>query len=181
MPAYEVRPATAGDAAAVAEIWRAGWADGHLGNVPEALVAIRTPESFQTRAAERLSDTTVAVAGNGEVAGFIMVVGDEVEQVYVSANHRGTGVAALLLAEAERQVAAGGHDRAWLAVVAGNARARRFYERSGWTDDGPFDYPAEDSGHKIPVPAHRYIKIISTAQHSGSPRDGDPPSVEQLS
>jgi ribosomal protein S18 acetylase RimI-like enzyme len=160
MPAYQVRRATADDARVVADIWRDGWADGHLGNVPEALVAIRTPESFKTRAAERIGDTTVAVAGNDEVAGFIMVVGDEVEQVYVSANHRGTGVAALLLTEAERQVAAAGHDRAWLAVVAGNARARRFYERSGWTDEGPFDYPAEDAGRKIPVRPHRYVKRV---------------------
>jgi RimJ/RimL family protein N-acetyltransferase len=28
------------------------------------------------------------------------------------------------------------YDRAWLAVVAGNARARRFYERAGWAADG---------------------------------------------
>jgi GNAT superfamily N-acetyltransferase len=159
MPSYQLRPATDADAPAVAAIWRDGWRDGHLGHVPDALVEIRTPESFDTRAAERVADTTVAADGN-EVAGFVMVVGDEVEQVYVSAPHRGTGVAALLLAEAERLVAEGGHARAWLAVVPGNARARRFYERAGWVDEGLFDYRASVERGTLPVPCHRYVKPV---------------------
>ena len=77
----------------------------------------------------------MAVSEAGELLGFVMVVGDEVEQVFVGPAGRGAGVAAVLLAEAERQVAAGGHDEAWLAVVAGNARARRFYEKCGWIDE----------------------------------------------
>ena len=48
-----------------------------------------------------------------------MVVDDEVEQVYVAADFRGTGVAAALIGEAERQVEADGHRKAWLAIVAG--------------------------------------------------------------
>jgi ribosomal protein S18 acetylase RimI-like enzyme len=159
MAALTLRPANAADAAAVATIWYEGWCDGHLGHVSEDLVAIRTPESFQERAAQRTADTTVAVT-DGQVAGFVMVVGDEVEQVYVAADHRGTGVARLLLTEAERAVAAAGHRHAWLAVVAGNTRARRFYERSGWVDEGPFDYPAAAAGGTIAVRAHRYTKPV---------------------
>ncbi|HZN73099.1 MAG TPA: GNAT family N-acetyltransferase [Micromonosporaceae bacterium] len=154
-----IRTATAEDSPVVAAIWRDGWRDGHLGHVPGALVAERTPESFDERAAQRVDDTTVAVV-DGTVAGFVMVVGDEVEQVYVSADHRGTGVAAALLAEAERLVSANGHDRAWLAVATGNARARRFYERRGWVDEGPFDYPAAGANGPIPVPCHRYAKRV---------------------
>jgi GNAT superfamily N-acetyltransferase len=152
-----LRPARPEDAPAVAEIWHHGWRDGHLGNVPDALTAVRTPGSFRVRAGERVADTVVAEV-DGEVAGFIMVDGDEVEQVYVSAEHRGRGVAGVLLAEAERLVAAAGHERAWLAVVPGNARARRFYERSGWADDGLFDRYV---GGTIPVPCHRYVKRVS--------------------
>ena len=80
--------------------------------------------------------------------------------MYVSADHRGSGVASALLAEAERLVAAAGHRQAWLAVVPGNARARRFYERSGWVDDGPFDNPAAYAGGTIPVPCRRYVKTV---------------------
>ena len=152
-----LRPASADDAAAIASIWHAGWRDGHLGHVPDALVAARTTESFHVRAAQRVGDTAVAVVG-GEVAGFVMVVGDEVEQVYVAEQHRGTGVAARLLAEAARLVAVNGHARAWLAVATGNTRARRFYERNGWTDEGAFDHSAPSDTGPIAVPCHRYTK-----------------------
>ncbi|WP_410661693.1 GNAT family N-acetyltransferase [Amycolatopsis sp. lyj-112] len=155
-----LRPAVAEDARAVAEIWYHGWRDGHLGNVPDALLRVRTRESFWERAAARVGDTAVAWV-NGEVAGFVMVVGDEVEQVYVSSAHRGSGVAGVLLAEAERLVGAGGHSLAWLAVAPGNARARRFYERSEWVDAGGFEYRASGPDGAISVPCQRYVKTLS--------------------
>lgn len=156
-----LRAAETADAADVADIWRVGWADGHLGFVPDALAALRTDESFLVRASERVADTTVATVDGG-VVGFVMVVDDEIEQVYVASSYRGTGVADRLLADAERQVAAHGHRRAWLAVVAGNARARAFYERMGWHDDGPFDYTADSHAGPIVVPCHRYTKQLTT-------------------
>jgi GNAT superfamily N-acetyltransferase len=128
--------------------------------VPEELVAVRTKESFRMRAAEHVEDTIVADVG-GSVAGFTMIVDDEVEQVYVAAAHRGSGVADALLADAEARIRAAGHSRAWLAVVAGNARARRFYERRGWADDGPLIYPAEGPNGPIDVPTHRYVKDVT--------------------
>lgn len=157
-----LRPATAADAEQVATIWGEGWRDGHLGNVPDALVAVRTPESFRSRAGERVADTTVAVVEDTqEVAGFVMVVADEVEQVYVSAQHRGSGVAGTLLAEAERLVAAAGHSRAWLVVAPGNTRARRFYERCGWADEAGFTYTASvPGGSPVEVPCRRYVKPL---------------------
>lgn len=121
MPAVTLRPARPDDAAAEAAIWSAGWCDGHLGHVPDALAAVRTDDSFGTRAAQRIADTTVA----------------------------------------ERLVGAGGHDRAWLAVATGNGRARRFYERQGWVDEGPFDYPAAAADGPVAVPCHRYVKPVA--------------------
>ena len=159
--AVALRPARRDDAKAVAEIWYLGWRDGHVGNVPDELYPARTRASFESRAPQRVDDTVVAIVDDA-VAGFVMVVGDEVEQVYVSTHHRGTGVAAVLLAEAERLVEANGHERAWLAVVAGNARARRFYQRNGWTDEGLFDYPAASATGPIAVPSHRYVKRVAT-------------------
>ncbi|WP_204044058.1 GNAT family N-acetyltransferase [Acrocarpospora phusangensis] len=158
-----MRPATREDAQDVAKIWIDGWRDAHLGHVPEELAAVRTAESFGVRASQRVDDTVVAAVG-GSVAGFVMVVGDEVEQVYVAEQHRGTAVAAILLAEAERLVAAAGHGKAWLAVVAGNPRARRFYERNGWTDEGPFEYAASAAAGPVLVPTHRYTKDVVGTQ-----------------
>ncbi|WBB61476.1 GNAT family N-acetyltransferase [Streptomyces sp. WMMC500] len=157
-----LRPARPGDAAAVAGIWRSAWRDAHLGHVSEELVAMRTPESFAARAAARVPDTAVAEVG-GEIAGFVTAVADEVEQLFVAAEHRGTGVAALLLAEGERRVAERGHRQAWLAVVTGNARARRFYARQGWADEGPFAYRAEGRDGPVTVECHRYTRSLSVA------------------
>jgi GNAT superfamily N-acetyltransferase len=154
-----LRPARAGDEGTIAEIWELGWRDAHLGNVPDQLLAVRTSESFRTRAADRLGDTTVGLV-DGQVAGFVMIVADEVEQMYVAARHRGHGVADLLMEDAERQIAAAGHGVAWLAVVAGNARARRFYERRGWSDDGLFEHHAPSERGPVLVPAHRYVKRV---------------------
>lgn len=153
-------PARQEDADRVADIWHLGWQDGHRGLVPVALAEARTEDSFSARAAERVADTTVATV-DGVVVGFVMVVDDEVEQVYVTSEARGTGVARELIVEAERQVRANGHETAWLAVVPGNARARAFYARAGWVDEGPFDYQASDDGRSIGVPCHRYVKRVA--------------------
>ena len=157
--AVTLRPALEGDAPSVARIWHVGWRDGHLGHVPDELTAIRTEDSFFERAVQHIDRTTVACIDD-EVVGFVMVVDDEVEQVYVDAASRGSGVASVLLAEAERLVSASGHRKAWLAVVAGNTRARRFYERSGWSDEGPMDHAAPTDGAPVMVPALCYTKGV---------------------
>jgi GNAT superfamily N-acetyltransferase len=100
------------------------------------------------------------VADDGSLLGFVMVVGDEVEQVFVAPAGRGTGLASELLAEAERRVAAGGHASAWLAVVVGNARARRFYERQGWSDAGDLPYEVTAGGEVFVSPCRRYVKRV---------------------
>src|SRR6476659_10255980 len=146
--------------AAVAELWYVGWHDGHAGHVPEGLTAARTLEAFHERTPSRIVDTTVAVSADGELLGFILVAGDEVEQVFVGRDARGTGLAARLLAEAERQVAGAGHDLAWLAVVEGNARARAFYEREGWRDEGDLPYEVTVDGQRFVSPCRRYEKAV---------------------
>jgi GNAT superfamily N-acetyltransferase len=148
--------------APVADIWHAGWHDGHAGHVPTGLTAARTLAAFHERTPLRVADTTVAVV-DGSIAGFVMVVGDEVEQVFVAPAHRGASVAGALLDEAERQVAAGGYDEAWLAVVEGNARARRFYEKRGWSDGGPLPYEVTAGGSTYVSPCRRYVTRLGRA------------------
>jgi putative acetyltransferase len=156
-----VRAAAPDDVASIAELWRAGWHDAHDGRVPDALLRHRTPESYPPRVRERLAHTAVAEV-HGVVAGFVVTVEDELEQLYVDAAARGTGVAQLLIAHAEQAIAARGHDEAWLAVVAGNDRAIAFYGKSGWRDAGPFDYQAEVEGGTLPVPCRRLVRQLHT-------------------
>ena len=160
-----LRPAAAGDTEAIASLWHQGWADGHLGHVPQALIEHRRREDFLRRVPPRLQATTVATR-DGLLAGFVMLHGDEVEQLYVAAAARGGGVADVLMRHAERTIAARSRV-AWLAVAAGNARARRFYERSGWRDAGPIDYAAEVTGGTLVVPCRRYEKRLEEGPWSG--------------
>ena len=102
----------------------------------------------------------MARAADGALEGFVMVVDDEVEQVFVARSARGSGLADQLLAEAERRVAAAGHAEAWLAVVAGNARARRFYERQGWRDEGDLPYEVTAGGEVHVSPCRRYVTTL---------------------
>jgi putative acetyltransferase len=155
-----IRPADDGDMAAVAELWHEGWHDAHAGHVPDGLTAARTLAAFHERTPSRVADTTVAVSDDGELLGFVMVVDDEVEQVFVGRSARGSGLAPLLLAEAERQVAAAGHVSAWLAVVTGNARARAFYEKQGWSDAGDLPYEVTAGGERFVSPCRRYVKSV---------------------
>ena len=155
-----IRPAVPADMAAVADLWHVGWHDAHPGHVPDGLTAARTLAAFHERTPTRVGDTTVAVADDGELLGFVMVVADEVEQVFVGRDARGSGLAAALLDEAERRVAASGRTSAWLAVVAGNARARRFYERQGWTDEGDLPYEVTAGGRTYVSPCRRYVKQV---------------------
>ena len=61
---------------------------------------------------------------------------DELHQIFTSPAARGTGTAQALIADAEARVAAAGHPKIWLDAAIGNDRARRFYEKCGWTMRG---------------------------------------------
>jgi ribosomal protein S18 acetylase RimI-like enzyme len=153
-----LRPATEADVEAIARLWHEGWRDGHEGNVPEALHEHRDLAQFVDRARRALSTTTVAIVDSA-IAGFVTLHDDEVEQIYVDRAARGLGAAAALLDHAEAELARH-YDVAWLAVVAGNERARRFYAKRGWRDAGPFAYEAAVDGGTFALTAHRYEKCV---------------------
>jgi putative acetyltransferase len=157
-----LRPATPADVDAIADLWHRGWHDAHVGHVPDGLTAARTRAAFGDRVAHRVAETddTTVAALDGRVVGFLMMDGDEVEQVFVDRDHRGSGVATALLDEGERRVAAAGHEVAWLAVVVGNARARAFYEKRGWTDAGDLPYEVVALGQTFISPCRRYEKRV---------------------
>ena len=157
-----LRPATADDIEAVTAVFHRGWHEVHPGRVPDGLTERRTVEAFRDRVTQRITETdeTTVAEVDGVVAGFIMVSADEAEQVYVDSRFRGTSVASLLLTEAERQIAASGHDVAFLVVVRGNDRAQAFYARQGWTDEGDYDYPVQALGEDFVSPVPKFTKRV---------------------
>ncbi|MFI0483010.1 GNAT family N-acetyltransferase [Actinomadura sp. 9N215] len=156
-----LRPAGTADLPRLAPMWRAAWLDGHAGHVPAALMDARGPGHFAVHAA-KYADSTIVADDGGTLLGMI-ILGDaegEVVQLAVDRAARGRGVGGALLRGAEERFA-GVHREAWLAVVPGNARARRFYEFHGWRNTGAMTYAAPtSSGGTVPVPVLRYAKAL---------------------
>jgi ribosomal protein S18 acetylase RimI-like enzyme len=153
-----LRPARAADIEAIATLWYRAWLDAHEPLVPAAALELRHFASFRVRVPERVAGTTVATA-ESLVVGFVTVRGDHVEQLYLAAPMRGSGVARALLTYAETVIAAR-FDRAWLTVASGNTRARHFYARQGWRDVGGVDFPLPAGDSVVIVPARRYEKWL---------------------
>lgn len=98
-----IRAATPDDLAPLAALWHDGWHDAHVALAPVALTRQRTPESFVARLQASLS--LVRVSGpTGAPLGFHLLKDDEVNQFYVAAAARGTGLAAALMADAEARL-----------------------------------------------------------------------------
>lgn len=153
-----VRRARPDELADVVAVWSRAWLDGHLGHVPEALLAARDSSYFTTQATRRLGTTWVALDAADHVLGIVIIAQDELFQLAVAGSARRGGVGAALLARAEREIYAT-YSRAWLAVVPGNVRAREFYARHGWLDEGPTVYSAPAAAGPIHVPVHIYAKL----------------------
>lgn len=160
--AGQIRRAGEADVEAMAGIWRLGWSDGHAGHVPVELEQARLSGCWTDEVRARLARSWVACDGD-RVVGFVTVAADEVEEVYVERSARGSGVAARLLRHGEGLVRENGFPVAWLAVVAGNDRARRFYEREGWHDTGAVDYQASTGNGTIGVTVRRYARSLTGA------------------
>lgn len=130
-----IRPADAAEVPRLARIWHEGWQDAHADILPEQLKRVRTYESFEQRMREGLHKTRV-IGPIGAPFGFCMMKGEELNQLYVAAEARGTGAAQALIGDAEQRLAAAGAPLIWLACAIGNERAARFYEKSGWRNIG---------------------------------------------
>jgi ribosomal protein S18 acetylase RimI-like enzyme len=161
-----VRPARLDDAAAVAAVhvrtWQAAYE--HVFGA-ERLAAI--DHSRRRSLAERsIAGGGVAVAEDdgGVVVGFVSVGASrdvegegELFAIYVLPEAWGSGAGPALMAAAKELLRASYSD-ATLYVLEDNPRARRFYEREGWTVDG---VTKADEFLGIAVPEVRYrIRLV---------------------
>lgn len=165
-----IRPATAGDLTAVGEVHTRARTAAYLGIVPaEALHAVSAAAWadwwFQRWTYER--DThrlAVAQAADGTVVGFTYVGptrsrdAGELYAIHVDPPAQGDGVGRALMAEALHTMGGFGWSRALLWVLAGNAPARRFYERGGWRSDG---VRRRASIGPASTPQLRYVRTLS--------------------
>jgi ribosomal protein S18 acetylase RimI-like enzyme len=141
-----LRPAGPADVAAVGAVHVESRRAAYAGLVADEALDAVPAEAMAAWWAERYrweGDThrlVVAVAG-GEVVGFTYTGPSEVPDagelyaIHVLPEHQGTGIGRALMVDALTALTAHGA-RAVLWVLDGNAHARRFYERGGWTADG---------------------------------------------
>lgn len=154
-----VRPAEAAEIDHLAKVWYDGWQDAHARILPAELARIRTLESLRDRLQEALPDVRV-VGPFPTPVGFCLLKGDELYQLYVSAEARGTGAAAALVADAEERLAGDGVELAWLACAVGNERAARFYEKCGWRRAGTVVYQPDAANGVPALEVWRYEKRL---------------------
>lgn len=158
--AINVRAADATEIDRLSAIWYDGWHEAHARIVPTELTRLRTLESFRDRLQAALPSIRV-VGPPGAPVGFSIIKGDELYQLFVSAESRGSGVAAALIADAEGQLRANGVTTPWLACAIGNARAARFYEKCGWHRVGTMVNEVETSRGPFMLEVWRYEKPLA--------------------
>lgn len=168
-----VREMVEDDIDAVAAVRVRGWQTTYSGLMPQTYLdrlsivedAARRREFF----ARGLGDVVnlIAEAPGGQVVGWAcfgpyrdtdLPSGDaELYALYVQPEHLGTGTGHALLVESIRRAVERDFPRLRLWVVAGNTRARQFYERAGFTIDGGEESYDVDG---VPVPEVRYVRPL---------------------
>lgn len=152
-----VRHATLDDVPAIARIHVEAWQRAYRGIMPDAFLDTLAPEQRIARWEREVSapddEMTVLVAEDATtcaVLGFCSVcplrdpvpedahqqAAGEIHTMYVDGAMQGRGVGRRLIAAAEDVMRDHGFARGVLWMLAGNAPARAFYERSGWRADG---------------------------------------------
>lgn len=144
---------------AVAQIWHEGWHDAHALIVPQALTDLRTYEDFIRRLGGLKVQTTVATSG-ADVLGFVIVLKDELYQMFVDKKSQGTGVAGALMQHALEQIKTNGAQTAWLSCSIGNARAAAFYEKTGWRNVGEETVAVDTSQGEFDLAVWRFERAV---------------------
>jgi GNAT superfamily N-acetyltransferase len=155
-----IRRARASDIGEVATLYHSVWHETQAPFMPPVEIAHRSLEFFVNRMTGLLASTLVTQQ-NGTIAAFSAWRGNLLGQLFVATGHRGTGIAPTLLTAAEIEMAKEGTIKAELHCVVGNERARRFYERMGWTSQGTIMEYVAGEHTQIEVPFWRMLKVLS--------------------
>jgi GNAT superfamily N-acetyltransferase len=154
MPAVSIRPATRADAEAIGLVHVRSWQSAYRGTMPQdhldGLDPARRAELWRAIMKETepsRGGVFVAVAEGDGITGFASFgpsrdadtdprVTGEVFAIYADPDAWGTGTGRALMASAVAAMDRLGYADAILWVLDANNRARRFYARAGWEEDG---------------------------------------------
>jgi len=169
-----LRPALPSDAHALATVHVASWQRAYRGLLPDDYLDGLEVGGWRARWERSLAaadwprrGTLVAETERGLAQGFVDVVPSrdddaepataEVTSLYVLPDRWRAGVGTALMTAAVDALPTPGYRAVTLWVLSGNARARRFYERTGWAVDGA-EKTAVVAG--VPVTEARYRRPL---------------------
>jgi GNAT superfamily N-acetyltransferase len=160
-PDFDVREAVDTDILLIEERYLRSWRAAYGGFLDTDVLAVEAEKrrSFDWRRGitAPTSVVLIAVGSTGQVVGVVQADEDlpaprdlpEITMLYVDPDAWGSPVAAALLRAAETWMASRSHGSARLRVVEEHHRARRFYEREGWSLDPDLEPVRNDFGRLL--------------------------------
>jgi len=144
-----LRPAAPGDEDPVAQVHVRSWQTGYRGLLPDEFLDRLDPAERAARYTfgqvdRGLPSTTIAVDGD-QICGFATTGpcrdedragAGELYAIYVDPDWWGRGVGRELIVATRQRLSDQHFSSAILWMLAGNARAERFYRLDGWSPDG---------------------------------------------
>lgn len=169
---WSLRPALPGDAERITAVLTEGFESCRSFSPPGWKPPDPQAELKQLRGFLGNDEVWCLVAEeDGETAGHVAIMPARIHQhhsedermahfwqLFVREPWWGTGLAAALHAEAVREAGSRGFTSMRLFTPAAHARARRFYEREGWTAAGE---PSDDPDFGMPLVEYRRAISIS--------------------
>ena len=190
-----IRPARPEDAEAIAAIRAQSWRAAYAGVIPADVLAESTSPASVARQATRILDrwTGMIIAeADGALVGYAnfgrerasgelgSVPGPEQDPsraelyaIYVAPAHWSTGAGRALMDTVLNRAAAAGYERISLWVLLDNPRARRFYQRAGFSLTGESEVLADLGGVtevRYARPLSRDDPALTDAARTGSAR-----------
>jgi GNAT superfamily N-acetyltransferase len=146
-----IRPATPADARSVAEVHVGSWRYAYRGMLPDDYLERLSVDEREAMWLAAFSDPDASTGAfvaeaDRRIVGFSSFGPSrdddatdgtgEIPAIYVEPSVLGTGVGRELFEAATEALRQAGYRRATLWVLEANGRARRFYEKVGWSWDG---------------------------------------------
>ncbi|MEV6625832.1 GNAT family N-acetyltransferase [Amycolatopsis sp. NPDC051106] len=140
-----IRAATVADATAIGEVHVRSWQAAYAGLIPADFLARLSAESRAASWARRIGDggPVLVAEEDGVIAGFAAYGDARLYALYLLPGYWGRGLGRALH---DRVVEEMSGDSAVLWVLSTNERAKAFYVRQGWVDDGATQTETIDEG-----------------------------------
>jgi ribosomal protein S18 acetylase RimI-like enzyme len=169
-----IREARIGDEDQIARVHVAAWRAAYRGMMPDAYLDALSEETRAKRWRERLENPlpgnrrTLVATANESIVGIAGIGAardeagsrGELYMINLAPTAWGRGIASALLERCVNDLSAFGHREAILWVLRQNARARRFYQREGWTHEGDRRDTISENGFSFEVDELRYVRAL---------------------